>query len=1316
MLNVIDAFGQAHPARALLDSASQPNLITERMAQILGSRKERVNVTVQGAGKLSKTVRESVFAEIRSRRNDYSCGVSFLVMDKVTANLPARDVSTVGWKIPEGLFLADPTFNESKPIDMVLGARHFYSFFPSAARIQLDQNLPLIVDSVFGWIIVGSANPVLSSPDSPAVCNVVSISNISLEDSIERFWKTEELTTKGNYSVEERQCETLYQSTLSRNPEGRYVVHYPKRPDFDAMIGDSKTAALRRFDLLERRLQRNPQLKDDYHKFMQEYLSLGHMRLIDADDKNPHRAYYLPHHPVIKEASSTTKVRVVFDGSAKTSTGFSLNDVLCVGPVVQDDLLTIILRFRTFPVALVGDIAKMYRQVLVHPQDTSLQRILWRFSAESSVQTYELLTVTYGLAPSSFLATRTLQQLATDEGEAYPVGSEALKKCFYVDDFIGGAQTVEKAILLRNELDKLLKKGGMELRKWTSNQLEVLQGLAKEQIGTQSTLRFSPNETIKALGIAWEPEADCLRFDSQIRCCDELPTKRIILSNIAKLFDPLGLISPVVVRAKILMQELWQLSCDWDDPVPDPIKSNWKNYHRELNKISEHRVDRYAFLPDAFIQLHTFADASQSAYGACTYARCEDPRGKIRIQLLASKSRVAPLKRITIARLELEAAKLAAQLHTRIKQALDVNVSASYFWSDSAVTLHWLKSPPNVWPTFVANRVSEIQHHTNGCQWKHVPGVENPADLISRGMSVENFLVSKLWSDGPAWLVQPPENWPKFIPPSVPDEMLERRVTVAVAQTSLPVHPWFQRWSSYKLLLHVIGYCLRFVNNTRLKTRTHPSPTAQSISRILTVAELNQAKTLLVRLAQEDAYSVELKHLQKGETVSKQSPIRLMTPFVDHERVLRVGGRLNLSLLPYQAKHPALIPAAHPFTRLIAEYYHRKLLHGGGRLLLSTIREEFWPPRGRRLVQSVVRNCFRCTRLNPVPAQQQIGQLPVPRITPSRPFSITGVDYAGPLYLRPIHKRAAPAKAYLCVFVCFSTKAVHLELVNDLSTQAFLCSLRRFIARRGRPTHIHSDNGKNFEGAKNELAELFAMLRNKSQQDKIESFCAEEGITWHLTPPKAPHFGGLWESAVKIAKKHLFRQLGSSRLSFENMCTVLTQIEAIMNSRPLLPMTEDPNDLAALTPAHFLIGSSMHALPDPDLNNVPANRLDHYQQLQMHVQQFWMHWRKEYLQEMQKDTKGWTRNDEIVPGRMVIIVDELQPPIRWPLGRIQSVLPGKDKLIRVVSIRTTRGIINRPIAKICLLPSSPAASNIQQQPAIASNPQPAQRSSDISSK
>ncbi|XP_055615114.1 uncharacterized protein LOC129761420 [Toxorhynchites rutilus septentrionalis] len=868
----------------------------------------------------------------------------------------------------------------------------------------------------------------------------------------------------------------------------------------------------------------------------------------------------------------------------------------------------------------------MYRQVLVHPEDTPLQRILWRFSRQVPVQTYELLTVTYGIAPSSFLATRTLKQLAADEGTSYPLGRPALEKGFYVDDFIGGAHSVEEAIRLRTELSELLAKGGLELRKWTSNHLEVLHGLHDDQIGTQSSLQFGPNETVKTLGIGWEPEAGFLRFDSLIEPNSDPWTKRSILSTIARLFDPMGLIAPV--------------RCHSENHHATTLGASVRMGRSNLPKVSAFRVQRYAFLPRAKVQLHTFTDASEDAYGACVYARCENPKGNVRVQLLAAKSRVAPLKRLSIARLELCAAVLGAHLYDHVKQALDLQIESSHFWTDSTVTLQWLKSPPNVWKTFVANRVAEVQHHTHGCQWRHVPGSENPAELVSRGTTVEGLLSSDYWYNGPHWLALPSREWPILTLPGVPDEELEIRQVVAAVQTQTTINPLFLRYSSFTRLLHIVGYCLRFISNSRAKIQARNSlqaspDTSHSIS--LTVEQVRIAKTRLTRLAQEDAFNDEIRELEKGKSISKKSTIRLLNPILDSERVLRVGGRLNLSQLPYHTKHASLLPANHPFTRIIAEHYHLKLFHGGGRHLLATIRQEFWPLDGRRLVRSIVRNCFRCTRFNPEPVEQQIGQLPAQRVVPGRPFEVTGVDYAGP--------------------------GVHIELASDLSTHTFLKALRCFISRRGSPSHLHSDNGKNFEGAKNELVELYRMLRSNSDQDKIRNACAEIGIQWHLTPPKAPHFGGLWEAAVKIAKRHLFRQLGSTRLSFEDMATGLTQIESIMNSRPLLSISDDPCDLSVLTPAHFLIGTSATALPDPDISTVPTNRLTHYQQLQMHVQQFWIRWRDEYLHELQRDSKHRSRNNEIIPGRMVVVVDEMQAPLRWPLARITGVHPGKDKII-----------------------------------------------------
>ncbi|XP_041787582.1 uncharacterized protein LOC121602893 [Anopheles merus] len=337
---------------------------------------------------------------------------------------------------------------------------------------------------------------------------------------------------------------------------------------------------------------------------MKEYLDLGHMSLVRDGDTVPAESYYLPHHPVFKESSTTTKIRVVFDGSSKTTSGYSLNDALCVGPVVQDDLLDQLLRFRTYKVALVGDIAKMYRQILLHPDDRPLVRILFRFEPQQPVETYQLNT------------------LADDEGNAYPRAGPALRKNFYVDDFIGGAQSVEEATRLRTELAELLQKGGFELRKWTSNCVDVLHGLDEAQVGTTTKMSFDSHEAVKTLGISWVSQGDWLVFEGVCQPDDDVITKRSVLSAIAKMYDPLGMIAPIIIRAKMIMQEIWVSSRDWDESLPEDIVCKWKQFQKEIRSLSQYRMDRFILLPEARnIELHTFADASSAAYGACTYLR-----------------------------------------------------------------------------------------------------------------------------------------------------------------------------------------------------------------------------------------------------------------------------------------------------------------------------------------------------------------------------------------------------------------------------------------------------------------------------------------------------------------------------------------------------------------------------------------------------------------------------------------------------------------------------------------------------------------------
>ncbi|XP_062557128.1 uncharacterized protein LOC134221988 [Armigeres subalbatus] len=423
------------------------------------------------------------------------------------------------------------------------------------------------------------------------------------------------------------------------------------------------------------------------------------------------------------------------------------------GSVIYDPLFDLVLRFRKNAVALVVDIEKMYLQVKIHPNDTPLQRILWRFSPVP-VATYEMGRVTFGLAPSSFLATRCLHQLAEDEGDHHPRAKVALVSDFYVDDYIGGTNSVQEALLLRQDLEQLMPKGGFKLRKWVSNAKGVLEGLPVDELGTQPTLNFD-QEQVKALGIHWKLGPDLLGIDVSNLAANGPWTRRKVYSIIAQLWDPSGITAPVISWAKIRMQLLCVAVQGWDDPLSHDLALRWCEFYQQLPVLSDIQVERHAFTKHPMlVRFHIFSDASEVAYGACIYARLTDLVGHIKVELLAPKSRPASLKKTTLARLELCGAHVAAKLYRATVKALKMEDTETWFWSDSTVVLSWLKLPPYVWPTFVANRVSHIQELTKGHRWNHVKGVENPADLVSRGVmpkdgclySISTGIPLSIWS------------------------------------------------------------------------------------------------------------------------------------------------------------------------------------------------------------------------------------------------------------------------------------------------------------------------------------------------------------------------------------------------------------------------------------------------------------------------------------------------------------------------------------------------------------------------------------------
>lgn len=781
VLYVFDNKGTRRRCRALLDSGSQANFITRELFEALNLRPQAANVFITGINNASSVATQRVQVTLQSRVNSFTTRVDCVVTNQITGKIPAVSLRHYAIQVPENLQLADPQFRLSAGIDMLIGADLFWRLL-CVGQIRASAKHPTLQKTRLGWIVAGRSFNAVNRINRIRAMSV-SISNAELHNQLSQFWRLEELPPgyKGR-TREEQACEAHFDAHTFINEQGRYVVTLPVKKEILPLIGDSREVAMKRFTQLERRFQRDPEFKGKYVNFMKDYRELGHMKAVSMKQDDD-MSFYLPHHGVFKQDGRVAKLRVVFDASCKSTTQVSLNDALMVGPVIQQDLISILIRFRTFAYVFAADIVKMYRQVLIHESQTSLQRILWREEPDAPIQTYELLTVAYGTSSASFLATRCVQHLALTHAAELPKGSECVLRDFYVDDLLTGADSMTEAKIIRDQVITLLKRGQFELSKWRSNSIDLIPSNVKL---IDDTVQFHNDETPKILGTQWHPTTDCLRFQYNVSSEFRRVTKRTILSEAARLFDPLGLLGPLMMVAKLILQDTWQTNVDWDESLPQDLHERWLAFKQQLAVIQELCVSRQVKFSTRTrnIQLHGFCDASQRAYGACVYVRnCVAP-GQYRIELLCSKSRVAPIKAVSLPRLELCAALLLARLIERVRSAvnhLEVNI---FLWSDSTITLHWIRSSSRKWPVFVANRVGEIQRITEASQWRHVSSGDNPADVLSRGCDPQTLMKASTWWHGPRFLTHDEVSWPakdvNNLPAPFPEEELRTVAAVAV--------------------------------------------------------------------------------------------------------------------------------------------------------------------------------------------------------------------------------------------------------------------------------------------------------------------------------------------------------------------------------------------------------------------------------------------------------------------------------------------------------------------------------------------------------
>ncbi|XP_029178118.1 uncharacterized protein LOC114945928 [Nylanderia fulva] len=1275
--------GRCLKVRALLDQGSTFSFISESLSQALRTKRQRANLQIKCFGeKFTGTAKSRLTLRLTPRsKADPSFPLEAYVYQRITSYAASQVQPFETWPHLQGLSFADPDPSSHHQIHLLIGADLYGSLLLRDIR-QGPIGTPTAQLTALGWVLSGPTTSRSTASAEASVLNCVSNQDIHL--LLQKFWEEEEIPHPLPLTEEEERCEAHFVANHYRNSQGRYTVRLPFKHDLPIEIGDSLSITTSLYYKMESRLRRQPELQAQYNEFLKEYRALGHMTKVEDSEHSEFKPVYISHHPVLRDSSCTTNLRVVFNASCNTSNNSSLNDHLLIGPRLQQDLPAILLRWRQWRLVYTADIAQMFRQILVHPSDTDFQRILWRSSADSPIERYRLLTVTYGLAPAPYLAMRVLRQLSIDEGALYPAAVSILRESFYVDDALFGADDEASLIEARIQLVEILRKGGFQLRKWASNSLSLLQGLSAHQPEVKNHLLVK-EDTLKVLGLSWHSQDDSFQFVVTPPKTVN-PTKRSILSFTAKLYDPLGWAAPFVVTSKILLQELWLLKYDWDTPLPDELRERWESYSRDLQSLNLVRIPRWTgkHCENLALEIHGFADASNRAYAGVIYIRVIHAPTRFQISLLAAKTKVAPIKTVSIPRLELNAVVLLSRLIKWTLTALALPPIPVYGWTDSTIALAWLRQHPSKWNTYVANRVSEVQTTLASARWNHVPSGDNPADCASRGLSASELVVHPLWWTGPRWLHQPPTSWPTLDISTPFDSTTElqvsterkKYVTLHVqesAEWELPRK--FSRWTK---LIRVTAYVYRFVLRTRGK-----GDSRHDLPAFLSADELRKAEIFWFNYLQRKFFERELRSLKNKRTLPHSSPLRGLNPFLGTDCLIRLGGRLKNSALGYDERHPIILPKHH-ITNLLIAQAHTVTLHGGVQLVLRTLRQRFWLLSGRNSVKAHLRKCVICARHSARLSTQYMGDLPAARVTPSAPFTHCGVDYAGPLHVTPFVGRGQRArKVYIALFVCLATKAIHLEMVEDYSTPSFLAAFHRFASRRGSPRHLYSDNGTNFRGADSELTRHFASVIGDPD---LQSAIANDGVAWHFIPSAAPHFGGLWEAGVKSFKTHLKRAVGSHTLSRAELATLLCKIEACLNSRPIAALSDDPSDVSALTPGHFLIGRPLVAVPEESTLAIDASRRSRWQNVHAMLETVWRAWSQDYLHSIQQRHKWRKHMPDLATGDLVIIKNPLLPPSKWDLARVTQTHPGSDGHVRVVTVRTAQSTLKRPITQVCRLP------------------------------
>ena len=880
----------------------------------------------------------------------------------------------------------------------------------------------------------------------------------------------------------------------------------------------------------------------------------------------------------------------------------------------------------------------------------------------------------FGARSSPSVVNFCLRQTALDFGNSYDEeATNSIFRNFYVDNLLKSMDDEQRCIKLTQDMIKLCAEGGFRLNQWTSSSKRVLSAIPlEERDDSVAVLDLNRDElpTERTLGMNWDMNNDLFTFRIMLK--DKPFNRRGVLSVVASIYDPMGYLAPVTLIGKTFLQDMCRKKLSWDEVMSGDELARWKTWISQLPRLEEFQ-QRRSFIPPDFgevesLQLHHFADASQSGYGVVTYLRIVGTEGNVHCTLVVGRARVAPLKGATIPRLELTAAAVAAQMDSKLKIELDLKLIPSVYWTDSTSVLKYLRNETARYQTFVANRVNLIRDISDVTAWRYVNTSENPADLASRGLSVDSFLASSLWFNGPEFLLKDEVDWPK-LPEDVARGELDAEAEVKVSpvfdltmKEPTYIEGLAKRFSSWWKFIRTVGWMLRFI---RLANKNSSN------------TEIRSAETIVWKLIQKQDFGQEIEALSKKQPIKKSSRLSKLQPILE-DGLLRVGGRLHLSTLPHASKHPIIVPDSSPAVRTLVRCTHEAFGHCGHNHLMALLRARYWILRGNAVVKSVIRDCVTCKRLSCRPVSQVMANLPESRLCPGEPpFTNTGTDCFGPFLVK---QGRSKVKRWSAIFTCLTTRAVHLEVLDSMDQDSFLNAVRRFVARRGPVTRIWSDNGSNLVATERELREALS----RYNEDEVKRALSSRGIEWTFHPPHASHFGGVWERLIRSVRRALNAACLAQVSTDDTLQTLFCEAETVINSRPLTKVNNDPSCPTPLTPNMILTlkGSSEPFTKTTKKDMFVKRR---WRQAQFLADEFWRRWVKEYLPLLQERQKWSSVRRDVRVGDIVLTLDERLPRGSWPLGRVLEVTLSKDGRVRQALVKTEQGEYRRPVQKLCLL-------------------------------